>query len=151
MSTPIPPDPILRHAHMARDDRLDQALLYREGISHRVAAPRTRLQSYVLDRIDPKGSGAVVSLVALHRSPLLGFLLGSLRGIGLDPIGGGRGASFEGVDPLPEVEHLIAQELVLLLAPTVLRLVFPPLLGGESDRPNLATLAHIIDGSASRI
>lgn len=45
----------------------------------------------------------------------------------------------------------MAQELVLLFALTVLRLVRPSLLGGEGHWPNIPALAHAERERSSRI
>jgi hypothetical protein len=55
------------------------------------------------------------------------------------------------VDPLGEAHHLIAQELVLLFALTVLRLVRTPVLDSEGHGPNIPALAHAERERSSRI
>jgi hypothetical protein len=93
----------------------------------------------------------VKGLVALHRSPFLALFLGPLHDVRPGPLEWGRRPPLERVDPLGEAHHLIAQELVLLFALTVLRLVRPSLLGSEGHWPNIPALAHAERERSSRI
>lgn len=83
-------------------------------------------------------------LVSLAGTALLRLAPGPLRDIGFHPVGRRRVARLELSQEGLETPHLAAKLFVL-------GEMIAPLVGGEGDGPHEATLAHVSEGSRSRI